>query len=514
MIMARPDIVEIFRARGQVLELIGRYDDAIEDYRRILRIAEQSRAHDIEVNAFNYLASVLFEKGNVNRALRWSQKAYQNACKIHYLEGAATSLDRIGYAHYLRGDFKEALKHQYRSRKIYRVLKDRENLFKSLFYIALIWSEQGKYGHAISYYKKALARFKETNSMKNQLMCLKNIGVIHSYRGEYLKSMKCYMAALAISRHTGDKKNQAVLLSNLGALYVTLNKYSKALDCLKDALRISTEIGDLNGQGSNYNNIGDVYISIARYSEALAAYENALKTSITTGNKRRQAICHFYKGEVYHTVGGYSQASRFYRKSLALAESIGYSIIEALDVKQLGRCLMMSGNHNEALCYLEKAGMMFSKMRSKINHAEAMYDIAELHYFKKDFKTARRCLRKAVFRIKESRKEDLYILCLVLRSKLSSNSAHRIRYLKRAGDILQNLKSPESQWKVYYEEGIAQQEIGEVDAAIGCFRKCLNLIDRACRSIKQAKLQRIFRNYAIRKDAIKRLKDLDARRND
>jgi len=123
------DMADASNSRGNALKRLGRYDEAIADYKVCL----------------------------------------ENSEKVNYAGGISSAIANLGEVNLLKGDFKEALPYQLKTIRLQLDNGDFSNLAENYLHLSTIYENLGEYKPALLYQKKALHLRDSINSVASDM---------------------------------------------------------------------------------------------------------------------------------------------------------------------------------------------------------------------------------------------------------------------------------------------------------------------------------------------------------
>ena len=130
------------------------------------------------------------------------------------------------------------------------------------------------YDRAMQYHRAAL-NYARTDSLK--AITQNNIGFVYSEQGNYTQALSYYEKALQIQLQIYGEQHPSVATSynNIGSVHYEQGDYTRALEYYEKALQIRLQFFDEQHPdvAVSYNNIGLVYYRQGAYPQALAYYE-------------------------------------------------------------------------------------------------------------------------------------------------------------------------------------------------------------------------------------------------
>ena len=271
---------QIHLKRGQILEFMGKWDDAERDYRAALEFANDNSA---------LKANVQVALGKLNR---------------------------------LRGEYEAALDWLRQAKEARKKLEDATGLAQVLIEIGILLLRKGEYGQAREPLNEGLELAREANDKLNTALALNALGNVISDQGNTVAARSFYEESLALRREMGDKAGVAGSLNNLGIMAISQGDYAMARSLYEESLALVREIGDKRGITSALNNLGGVTYEQGDSNVARAYFEESLALKREIGDKRGMAMSLNNLGSLVQTQGNYVTARRLYGECLVLCKEV------------------------------------------------------------------------------------------------------------------------------------------------------------------------------------------------
>jgi tetratricopeptide (TPR) repeat protein len=220
----------------------GRYDEAVELYRRSLAICQQWGDRYGQATSLGHLGVAYTQLGNFDEASAYLQEALAIRRVLGDSHGEATARYNLGRLCWRSGRYAEALEHLGQSLVCYRALGDLHGQSMGLNGLACVYHLQGDYDKALAHLRRSLALNEALGNRYNQAADLDTIGTIHHAQGRYGEALDCFQASLAIARELGTRRDEAEVLRNAGTTLHALGRTDEAVTRWRDALAICEEL--------------------------------------------------------------------------------------------------------------------------------------------------------------------------------------------------------------------------------------------------------------------------------
>ena len=215
-----------------------------------------------------------------------------------------------------------------------------------------IYTEDGP-SKALPEYERALSLFQKEGDRKGEAITIGLMGNAYKKLGQPVKALEFLQRALTMKREIGDRLEEGKTLSNLGLFYWNASDYPKALEYYKQASVVAQKLGDKTLEATIHNNTGLVYDdigdarSIDEYKLAIDLYgsEQTTRLADAIGNLGGWHLLH----------GNYAEALTYYQRALAIDEQLKAKLSIALDLQNIGLCLVGLGRAEEAIRQLDRS---------------------------------------------------------------------------------------------------------------------------------------------------------------
>jgi adenylate cyclase len=320
---------QIHLKRGEVLERIGKLDDAESDYRAALDSAKDDMA--LKAGVQYALGKLNRQRGNYEPALEWLRQAKTARATLEDTAGLAQVLIETGMVLYRKGEHELA----------------REPL------------------------NEGLALAKEINDKLNTAQALNNLGNVAEKQGDFTAARGMYEESLALNREMGDKWGIAGSLHNLGVVAVVTGDYTAARALSEESLALNREMGYKRGILLSLLTPGIMALNQGDYTLAQALYEESGALSREMGAKEGIAASLYYLGLVAYTQGDYTAARVLQEESLALFKEMD-------DKSDMAYCLLSLGLIDLAENKPEVRENILGSLRLRVETGEQLYQTSSL----------------------------------------------------------------------------------------------------------------------------------------
>ncbi len=245
---------------------------------------------------------------------------------------------------------------------------------KTLNNLALLYSNQGKYGQAELLCQRALAINEKTLGPEHPhtATTLNSLANLYHNQGKYELVEPLYQRALTIDEKILGPEHPytAITLHNLAFHYSAQGKYEQAEPLYQRALTIDEKIlGPENPYtATTLHNLANLYHAQGKYEQAEPLYQRALviREKVLAPEHNSIAVTLFYLANLYSAQGKYEQAEPLYQRAITIDEQ-AYGVDHpevATDLEGYAMLLLEMGRNEEAATIKARAEAIRAKQAS------------------------------------------------------------------------------------------------------------------------------------------------------
>jgi two-component system, NarL family, sensor kinase len=266
-----------------------------------------------KVNTLLQLAELYYEVGYPDSCLYFSEKAYDLATEIHFINGMVNALNNIG---------------------------------------TIIGSIKNDSYIGFSYFEKALNLYADNPNKSIVASVYHNRGYQYQLIGQLDKALKDYIKSYQLRLAINDELGEAFSLNQIGWIYGQQNNYEKAIEAYNEALVIQKKINNDYQVGILYNNIGAAFDKMGLKDSAIVALQKSKEIRIRINDMLGLGYVYNNIGALYRDLNITDSAYHYFQLSLTIREEleqplgIVYSLINLAQLKMIDNQL----NDAEQLC--------------------------------------------------------------------------------------------------------------------------------------------------------------------
>ncbi len=360
--------LQAHEALGDVMAVIGEYDQALEHYEAARKLVEDSPPGEERSRHLADLcrrtAEVYERKSEYDTALRWLQQGLEELGQWEPLEAAR--IYRLGAGIYHRlgqndqaiawcrrsmeiarasqdpqrehtlahlyflmaeiyrryGDLNEAVKYAHQSLEAYRSLEDLLGASQAYNTLGNVYFEVGDWSKAARFYRLGMEIKERVGDVYGQAVIANNLGEVLLYQGDLEAAQQVYERSMGIWERLGVTFGIAVLHNNLAVVHIRSQEWEDAQEHLRRSLELFREIGVEDWLPEVYRHLAEVAVGQGRLDDALAYAAAALDLARQHKMQLEEGIAARIVGLVYHRLGQDEWALRELQSSLEMLEGL------------------------------------------------------------------------------------------------------------------------------------------------------------------------------------------------
>ncbi|MFC1475616.1 tetratricopeptide repeat protein [Candidatus Zixiibacteriota bacterium] len=334
---------ELHRMLGGAYASRGRLEEAIQEYKKILKLCRDARHLTVKSETFTQLGQLLCKQGDHERALGYLQRAIS----------------------------------------VYRRLNDVTGLCKALRNLGVIYVELGDFEEAEINYVEAIALAENAGDRMLYADLVNNCGAIMNMKGNREKALELYHESLEIYMAQDEIRKSAYTKNNIAITLTEQDQHEEALAYFQEAYEIATSINDSSLTLIVDINLADLYLKKNLLADAQRhcrkAERHLVEANLVNGHlveTRRIA------GKIAFHEEDYENALTEFNEAVKIGRQIGAQFLEAEVLLDRGMLYAAMDRHFDALADLENSYRIYTCLKAEgkreetekvINSIETLY---------------------------------------------------------------------------------------------------------------------------------------------
>lgn len=301
---------------------IGKYQDAIESFRRYYAVAVKIHDTSRMAYAINNEGNVYIDLGKYDHALSNYQKALALRQRIHDRKGIAMSYNNIGFIYKDQGNYEEAVRNMLFGLRELEAIGDKALIASSCNSLGAVLIRKKDYDEAIRLQKRAIALQQEIDDKDGKATSLQILANAYGMKGDYAASLEANEMALPILKATSDWRQISSVESNTGELYARQQNYAASVPHYQQAIDMATRIGYRRGLTNYWLGQAQNFIALKRLPEARQLLDSATTVIRQTSNKEALQSLYELEARYQAATGNFKQALDYSFRFAAQKDSL------------------------------------------------------------------------------------------------------------------------------------------------------------------------------------------------
>jgi adenylate cyclase len=393
--------LDIYLQRGQVLEVMGRWDEAESDYRAALEWAGSDAGW--QASAQLALGKLNSMRGELQTALNWLAQAREIRLILNDDSvGLADTLIQTGQVLYRQGNYAEARERLNEGLALARQAGDTMRVALALHNLGNVALDQGDHITAGALYEESLALWREIGHKQGIATSLSNLGLVAWRRGDYTAAQALSEEGLRLKREIGHKQGIAISLSNLGNLASSQGDLAAGRTLYEESLGLHREMGDKWYSSLLLSNLGTVAYSQGDFAVAWGLFEESLSLSREMDDKPGVSYSLDNLGSVAASQGDFGAARALCEEGLNLRREMDDKQGISYSLDNLGSVATCLGDFGVARALFEEGLNLKREMDDKQGVARTLANLGLMAMEQGDYAAARQWLEESLTPIRET----------------------------------------------------------------------------------------------------------------
>jgi len=220
--------------------------------------------------------------------------------------------------------------------------------------------EHGAPQEAIGLFESSLEICTAQDNSRCRMVNLTELGPLYDQSGRHDDALRAYQETLRIKRQL-DSPPQSVMttLNDVGEALHALGRYQEAAASFEEAYAMAESLGIREASAALLNSMGMSYFALNRLDKALASFNDSLRIRKELCAPRELLVQNLNNiGSVYVSSGQHQQALPYLEEAVAIFRGIDNPEAIATGLNNLGYAYASLNRHDRALaCYEEALGL-------------------------------------------------------------------------------------------------------------------------------------------------------------
>lgn len=352
---------------------------AFEISDELLEIGIKQSDYQARVMAYQIKGEYYFYSPNTDSSLYWIRKAFELAKEKNDQTEMGHASTGIAGALARKGNYSDAISHFDRSLRIWKNLRDTNNIIFTTLRKAELLNDADHHSLAMMSYSEAVDLSSETGDLENLGYALIGIGIIHKKQKNYVLAEENLNKSIDIFNEMNLPTGVATAKSNLALVLKDKGKYREAYDIYPNLIKHYESINYAEGVTICTGNMAVCSNRMGNHERALEEATRGLELAKKSESERSKIDLLNEMGIAYLALGKPSEALKWSQKSKKLADQNYAQELQSNAAKTLSDIHAALGNHQKSLEYFKN----YAAINDSIYELEKSRQILELQQLHK-----------------------------------------------------------------------------------------------------------------------------------
>ena len=385
-----------YRGISDIHRLMGKHVQSIFFLRKLLQVAKETGNKRDEIAAYATMGDSYYYLGKEDLSIKCQNDALQICKEIGDKEREGDILRELGGKYRNLARYPEAIRYLEKSLEIFKEFGKSRKEGYSYQFLGLTYHEKGDYNKALECHFQSLRLMAEHGDEFDAGVCYNNIGTTYNAISRNNDALDYFKTSFEIMKKCGSKEQLGLAHHSLGLCYTPLGQFAKALEHQVEAVNILEETGNKLFVGRAHNLLGNIYNAIGQKKEAMNSFTEAIKCSQKIGDRRSESGSYLGLGDVCICLGNPGEGEEYTKKALRLTKETGDKYNEAMSYGSLGFCYMCCGRFKESIENFNLGISIMQELNDKRGEAVALINLGSVYETLGNLKKAKQILQKAL----------------------------------------------------------------------------------------------------------------------
>lgn len=204
-------------------------DSALLYFKTCIVLADAAELPKLKAQSQDWAGVAHYILGEYTEALPYFQDALAINEDLGNHYGISTSLNHIGLIFESQGQHDKAIQHHLKAVKHASIINNKDRIASNYFNIALVYDVTKRYDSALYYLNQSLALSQEVKSYRLVAMNYNRMGEVNFHQKNYTKAEQYYKQVFAYREHQSNWEN-CFAWAGLAQTYCAMQQYSKSIE--------------------------------------------------------------------------------------------------------------------------------------------------------------------------------------------------------------------------------------------------------------------------------------------
>src|ERR1700710_171831 len=253
-------------------------------------------------------SAAFYKNIDYSKVIFFAAPAYKKAKAEKNEKLTGQSAYMLGIAHYLGGNYDEALRWYFISEKSFQNAKDTSGLTDLYSDMCVFYVKQKKFAQANELSQKAINFAIAIKDTSRHATALNNRGLLFYDAGKPDSAITAFNASYVLYKRINQKTGMSYCLDYLSSTEADIGNYAKSFLLMNRAKDLRKGIGDKTGEAIAINNIGELYLKQNKLTEAAGYFLEAIAKAHALSYTNLEMYAYSMLAKTYQQQGNYKAA--------------------------------------------------------------------------------------------------------------------------------------------------------------------------------------------------------------
>lgn len=324
---------EMLLLKGKASSVIGEWDKALTYYSQCVHAAAELDNNEIKAKALCESGHILEEKNHFDEAMDCFKKSLRISDKADYLSGIGNAYRGIGRVHWRKSQHRKAIANYMKCLEISEKLGDLEMMASVYIDMGNAYDERYEIKKAIGCYNKSLDILRKVKNAYETARAYGNLGVTYWHLEDFKKAIEYQGKQLKLAQNLNDIKMIGYSYSYISYCFARIGEFEKARGFAEKAEDIALKMDNENIMYSLNKAYALIYKHENRWDEAKRYLQKCIEMLEKQDNFYGLSESHFELGLLYKDMGDAKNAKKHLGIAAKLYDKLGLGNVELVREK-------------------------------------------------------------------------------------------------------------------------------------------------------------------------------------